>query len=297
MPTAGSVPTRGWQRHWTSGGPRPRPRSRPATLNLAQARVIAEALEALPKDLGEDLLAKAETLMVTEANQLGPRELRIFGSRLLEYLAPDIAEQADYQRRPTDPGPSPAQRTWFRDGRSPPSSTSGAPPTTPAGTPTTTPTAPPPSPDANSVVPVRHIGPDSPRCKRGPGCHTNRGVYASIRMTSQAGQRRIGKSLPRDGGQARLVCGTMEGVVLRVRLFSGDGMDVTVRGARRAARRGHRPDEAVTCRRMQATQLADVTSRCRRKRRWDPRPWRTTGLRRPMRCGDAPPDRRGLGPP
>ena len=68
------------------------------TLNLAQARVIADALAALPKDLGEDLLAKAETLMLTEANQLGPRELRIFGSRLLEYLAPDIAEEADYQR-------------------------------------------------------------------------------------------------------------------------------------------------------------------------------------------------------
>ena len=313
------------------------------TLNLAQARVIAEALEALPKDLGEDLITKAETLMVTQADQLGPRELRIFGTRLLEYLAPDIAEEADYQRlldqerraaaatratlrrrgdgstdlharipdltasllrtflaaftaprrrhqhdqgsaapestgsdefarlplarqqgialvallerilksdlprhggratslvvlidhdtlladltaagiaqtttgekitagqarrlacqaspptgrdcwptsrvgprsikglgrggrlrsqpapatcgrraapaprrcprgRPTDPGPSPAQRTWCRDGRSPPSSTSGAPPTTPAGTSTTTPTAPHPSPDAN----------------------------------------------------------------------------------------------------------------------------------------------------
>ncbi len=69
-----------------------------AAVNLAQARVICEALEALPKDLGEDLLAKAETLLVTEADQLGPRELRTFGSRILEYLAPDVAEEADYQR-------------------------------------------------------------------------------------------------------------------------------------------------------------------------------------------------------
>lgn len=69
-----------------------------AAVNLAQARVIADALEALPTDLGEDLITKAETLMLTEANHLGPRELRIFGSRLLEYLAPDIAEHADYQR-------------------------------------------------------------------------------------------------------------------------------------------------------------------------------------------------------
>ena len=67
-------------------------------MNLAQARVITDALAALPKDLGEDLLAKAETLMLTEADQLGPRELRTFGARILEYLAPDIAEQADYQR-------------------------------------------------------------------------------------------------------------------------------------------------------------------------------------------------------
>ena len=69
-----------------------------AAVNLAQARVITEALEALPTDLGEDLLAKAETLMLTEATHLGPRELRTFGTRILEYLAPDIAEHADYQR-------------------------------------------------------------------------------------------------------------------------------------------------------------------------------------------------------
>ena len=67
-------------------------------VNLAQTRVIAEALAALPADLGEDLLAKAESLLVTEAAKLGPRELKVFGSRLLEYLAPDIAEEAEYQR-------------------------------------------------------------------------------------------------------------------------------------------------------------------------------------------------------
>ena len=68
------------------------------TLNLAQTRVIAEVLAALPRELGEDLLAKAETLLVEEADKLGPRELQTFGSRILEYLAPDIAEEADYQR-------------------------------------------------------------------------------------------------------------------------------------------------------------------------------------------------------
>src|SRR6478736_4789970 len=67
-------------------------------LNLAQVRVITDALDALPPDLGQDLVAKAETLIVTEAASLGPRELRVYGTRLLEYLAPDIAEEADYRR-------------------------------------------------------------------------------------------------------------------------------------------------------------------------------------------------------
>ena len=34
-------------------------------------------------------------------------------------------------------------------------------------------------------------------------------------------------ALPPSGGLARLVCGSMEGIVLRVRLISGDSMDVT----------------------------------------------------------------------
>ena len=34
-------------------------------------------------------------------------------------------------------------------------------------------------------------------------------------------------ALPPSGGLARLVCGSMEGIVLRVRFISGDSMDVT----------------------------------------------------------------------
>jgi len=68
------------------------------SVNLAQTRVIVEALDALPKDLGEDRLVKAELLLVEEAATLGPRELRVFGSRLLDYLAPDIADELEYQR-------------------------------------------------------------------------------------------------------------------------------------------------------------------------------------------------------
>ena len=39
--------------------------------------------------------------------------------------------------------------------------------------------------------------------------------------------RRYWPELPASGGLARLVCGSMEGIVLRVRLISGDSMDVT----------------------------------------------------------------------
>jgi hypothetical protein len=67
-------------------------------VNLAQARVIAEALDALPKDLDEDLLAKAESHLVAEAAKFGPRDLRALGARVLEVVAPDIAEEAEYQR-------------------------------------------------------------------------------------------------------------------------------------------------------------------------------------------------------
>ena len=42
-------------------------------VNLAQTRVITEALAALPEDLGEDLLAKAETLLVTRPPARPPR--------------------------------------------------------------------------------------------------------------------------------------------------------------------------------------------------------------------------------
>ncbi len=65
---------------------------------MAQTRAIAEALDALPKELGEDLRVKAEAFLVEKAADLGPKQLRVLGGRLLEYLAPDIADQAEYQR-------------------------------------------------------------------------------------------------------------------------------------------------------------------------------------------------------
>ena len=67
-------------------------------VNLAQARVIVEALEALPEDLGDDLIVKAEAYLVEQAGSFGPRELRHLGRGVLEHLAPEIADEAEYQR-------------------------------------------------------------------------------------------------------------------------------------------------------------------------------------------------------
>jgi hypothetical protein len=67
-------------------------------VNVAQARVIVEALEALPADLGEDLVSKAEAYLVEQAQVFGPRELRHLGRGVLEHLAPEVADEAEYQR-------------------------------------------------------------------------------------------------------------------------------------------------------------------------------------------------------
>ena len=67
-------------------------------MNLAQVRVMVEALDALPQDLGDDLRAKAEAYLVEQAEQFGPPELRRLGRGVLEHLAPEIADAAEYER-------------------------------------------------------------------------------------------------------------------------------------------------------------------------------------------------------
>ena len=66
--------------------------------NLAQARVITEALDALPDGLEGEVVAKAEAYLVGEAGHFGPNELRRLGRGLLEFVAPEIADEAEYQR-------------------------------------------------------------------------------------------------------------------------------------------------------------------------------------------------------
>jgi hypothetical protein len=68
------------------------------SVNLAQARVITEALDALPEDLDPEVRDKGEAYLVTEAAHFGPRDLKRLGAKLLEVIAPDVADEAEYQR-------------------------------------------------------------------------------------------------------------------------------------------------------------------------------------------------------
>lgn len=66
-------------------------------VNTEQARVIVSALEELPADLGAELFADAETHLVGLADldgemRLDPKALRIAGRKILEVVAPDVAE-------------------------------------------------------------------------------------------------------------------------------------------------------------------------------------------------------------
>jgi hypothetical protein len=64
-------------------------------VNLAQAEVIVRAVEALPGDLDPEVVAEAEVRLVAEAGRFGPRALRILGRRVLDVVAPEVAEDAE----------------------------------------------------------------------------------------------------------------------------------------------------------------------------------------------------------
>jgi hypothetical protein len=65
---------------------------------LAQAQVIHRALDALPACVGVETVAAAEAHLVGRAAEFGPKELGRIGRRILDVVAPDIAEQAEAAR-------------------------------------------------------------------------------------------------------------------------------------------------------------------------------------------------------
>jgi hypothetical protein len=79
------------------------------SVNEAQARVIARALDELPDDLDVELVVKAETHLVAEAGHFTPQRLRVLGRRILEVVAPGVAEQ--HERRLLEAEEARARRT------------------------------------------------------------------------------------------------------------------------------------------------------------------------------------------
>jgi hypothetical protein len=68
---------------------------REGEVNRAQAEVIVAALEALPEGLDSGVVTQAEERLVAEAGRFGPRALRILGRRILDVVAPEVAEDAE----------------------------------------------------------------------------------------------------------------------------------------------------------------------------------------------------------
>ncbi len=61
-------------------------------VSAEQARVIVATIAELPSDLEPDVLTRAEEHLVAEAAHHDPARLRILGRRILELVAPDVAD-------------------------------------------------------------------------------------------------------------------------------------------------------------------------------------------------------------
>jgi hypothetical protein len=64
-------------------------------VNVEQATVVAAALRDLPADLGQEVVDKAETVLIGQAGQYEPTILRKAGQRVLTHVAPEVADAAD----------------------------------------------------------------------------------------------------------------------------------------------------------------------------------------------------------
>jgi len=65
------------------------------SVNETQARVIARALDELPGDLEAEIVEKAEAHLLAEAAHFTPKRLRVLGRRILEVVAPGVAEEQE----------------------------------------------------------------------------------------------------------------------------------------------------------------------------------------------------------
>jgi len=66
--------------------------------SVAQARVIVRCLDQLPARVGREPLERAEATLVGYAEQFRPSQLRRLGRRVLEVVAPEVAEAEEARR-------------------------------------------------------------------------------------------------------------------------------------------------------------------------------------------------------
>ncbi|OIJ27136.1 HNH endonuclease signature motif containing protein [Nocardioides luteus] len=71
---------------------------RTGACNPAQAQVITQALDELPADLDVEVKTKAEETLLAYATQFDPTQLRRLGRRILDVIAPEIAEAEEAKR-------------------------------------------------------------------------------------------------------------------------------------------------------------------------------------------------------
>lgn len=64
-------------------------------VNVAQAEVIVRALDELPPDVSRETVLSAETHLVEQAARFGPRALARLGRRVLEVVAPEVADDQE----------------------------------------------------------------------------------------------------------------------------------------------------------------------------------------------------------
>jgi len=67
-------------------------------ISAEQAQAILRTLDELPPEMSDDQVRTAETTMLDYAATLGPRELDTLSRRLLDLIAPDLAEAKDADR-------------------------------------------------------------------------------------------------------------------------------------------------------------------------------------------------------
>ena len=71
---------------------------RDGSVTLAQAQVIHRAVAALPASVDVDTVMRAEAHLVAQAAEFGPKELGRIGRRILDVVAPEIAEAVEAAR-------------------------------------------------------------------------------------------------------------------------------------------------------------------------------------------------------